>query len=168
MTAPKSKAWFGDAIGGKDEVDDVDFERTWIIDSFAREARTFPHWKVVETGTEVELTVIEAVPGRSVIGWRAGNVEGTVTFTPDPSGWILAVAALDGREVGRGYLDHVYEMYDVWPPGATPAKNEESPGHFGKKMSWVGLSTAAWPLLARLTDEGALTVAIDDDRVRSS
>lgn len=168
MTAPTRKAWFGDAIGGRDEVEDPAYERQYIIERFASEADLFADWIVDESGLEVRLTVLERVPGRSVIGWTAGGAEGTVTFTPDPSGWILAVAEFGGREVGRGYIDHAYEWYDIFPPGATPDRDEEAPGHIGKKRSWVGLPIAAWPVLQKLVSGSAsFTVSIDESKLRS-
>jgi hypothetical protein len=167
MSAPAGKAWFGDAIGGRDEAEDVPAERRWIIGRFADEATTFPDWVVEDHGIEVRLTVQERVPDRTVIGWSAAGKDGTVTFTVDPSGWILAVAAYGGKEIGRGYVSHVYEWYEIYPPGATPTKDEESPGHFGKRLDWVGLSTEAWPVLKTiLPDIGGFTVSVDESKLR--
>jgi hypothetical protein len=56
-------------------------------------------------------------------------------------------------------------MFEVWPPGSSPATDEEAPGHFGKKKSWVGLSVAAWPALAALTTDGSMTVSIDESKL---
>ena len=167
MTAPTRKAWFGDAIGGLDEVPDVDYERRAIIADFAGTAELFPDWVVDETGLEVQLAVIERQPGRTVIGWTAAGASGSVSFAPDPSGWILAVAEIGGREVGRGYIDHAYEWYDIFPPGATPDAQEEAPGHIGKKRTWVGLPIRAWPQLQPLVPgEAAMTVSVDDSKIR--
>jgi hypothetical protein len=166
MSAPAGKAWFGDAIGGLDEVADPAAERRYIIEHVAGQAKLFPDWVLEGTGIEVRLTVLEQVPDRSVIGWSAAGVEGKVTFTPDPSGWILAVAAFGGREVGRGYVSHAYEWYEIYPPDAVPDRAEDSPGHFGKRLNWVGLSLDAWPMLAGLVPtELGFTVSVDDSKL---
>jgi hypothetical protein len=169
MTAPARKAWFGDAIGGKEEVEDVASERNLIIERLADLANWFPDWIAEETGTEVHLTVREREPGRSVIAWTGGRHEGTVTFTADPSGWILVVAEQQGRETWRGYLDHPYEAYEIFPPGAIAETGDEAPGHIGKKMHWVSLSTTAWPQLkGPARGSGGFNLEIDESKLRES
>lgn len=166
MSAPAGKAWFGDAIGGRDEVEDVPAERRFIIDNLAAQAAYFPDWLVEDLNIEVRLSVLERVADRSVIGWAAAGHEGTISFTADPSGWILAVAETGGREIGRGYISHIYEWYEIYPPGAVPSNDEESPGHFGKRLNWVGLSTAAWPILKTIVGDGGFTVSVDESKLR--
>ena len=169
MTAPARKAWFGDAIGGKEEVEDVAFERNSIISRFARIAGWFPDWIAEETSTQVHLTVGENTPGRSRINWAGGGHEGTVTLAADPSGWILVVAEHQGREAFRGYLDHPYEAYEIFPPGATAATGDEVPGQIGKKMHWVSLSTTAWPQLkGPARGSGGFNLEVDESKLRDN
>src|SRR5690606_6596843 len=116
MSAPDGKAWFADAFAGLDDAEDPDVERAYVIDRLAGAAELFPDWISDSTGAPVELSVRERVPGRTVIGWRAAGHEGTVTFTADPSGWLLAVASFGGADVLRAYFDRVYEEYEIYPP----------------------------------------------------
>lgn len=168
MTAPQGKAWFGDAFAGLDDVADPAAERDDIIDRIARAADLFPDWIADSTGTAVELTVAEAVPGRTVIVWRAAGHQGRVTVTADPSGWLLAVAEYGGTEVLRAYVDHVYEEFDCYPPGwPEPDHRQDAPGRIGKKLSWISLSTTHWPVLEAVDGgTGWLNVQIDDSKVR--
>lgn len=168
MTAPTRKAWFGDAIGGLDEVDDPKREAEYIIHDFASTAAYFPDWLAEEVGVEVRLTVLERSKGRSVIGWSGGGAEGTITFTLDPSGWILAVGTLGAVEMFRGYIDHAYEQYDVFPPGATPEPQAEAPGTIGKKRHWVSLRRDAWPALASLGLEQGINFTIDESKLKAT
>lgn len=166
MSAPARKAWFGDALGGKDEVDDVVFERNYIIDHLASIASCFPDWIAEDTGTEVHLAVRERVPGRSVLAWTGGGQGGTVTLGVDPSGWILIVVEHQGLEAWRGYLDHPYETYEIFPSGVSATSGEEPPGQIGKKMHWVSLSTTAWPQLYGLArGAGAFNLEVDENKL---
>ncbi len=166
MSAPTRKPWFGDAIGGLDQVDDPIAEATFIIDNFASTAKSFPDWIGDDLGLEVRLTVVERVPAKTVIDWVAGGASGTIEFSLDPSGWILAVGKLGEVEVARGYIEHIYEAYEIYPPGMRIAGNDESPGRFGKKMHWVGLSPQKWPALLPLARDGGIVFSVDDSKLR--
>lgn len=169
MSAPRGKAWFGDAIAGLDEVEDVDWERSSLIDRLAGAAELFPDWLADSIGRDVVLSVEARVPGRTVLRWSCAGHEGTVTFTADPSGWLVAVAEYRGREVFRGYFDHVYEEFDIYPPGwGAPDHKKDAPGRMGKKMSWVSLSIEHWPALRAVAgDENFANFRQDDAKVRS-
>lgn len=170
MSAPAGKAWFGDAIGGRDEVADPEAERAWLIDQLAGEAELFPDWLADSIGKVVVLEVAERSPGRTVIRWRCEGHEGIVTVTADPSGWLLAVAEYRGREMFRGYADHVYEEFDIYPPGwPEPDRKKDAPGRMGKKMSWVSLAVAHWPELRAVAGgESFANFREDETKVRST
>lgn len=138
----------------------------WLVDDMAWDARYSPDWKW--GAVEIDLSLVAHDKGkRSVISFSGGGVSGTVSFVPDPSGWVLVTAAIGGTEVFRGYMDRPWEMYEIWAPGATPGKDDEGPGHMGKKLAWVGLNPDFWPALLPLADaEGSVMFEVDDDRLR--
>ncbi len=126
----------------------------WCIDGIVAEAETFQDWMV--EGQDLPITVRPIAryekTGAGKIGFRARGIEGEITLSMDPSGWILALAHVGGREVFRGYIDRPWEEYEIWPAGATPRRDEEGPGRMGKKRSWMALSPEAWPQLRSITN----------------
>lgn len=141
----------------------------WYIDGIVDEAETFEDWKV--DGLDLPVVVWRiaryAETGAGKIGFSVRGVHGEITLTMDPTGWILAVAHMGGKEVFRGYIDRPWEQYDIWPAGATPERNEEGPGKIGKKRAWVALSTTAWPQLQSIAKGlDALFIEIDEEKLR--
>lgn len=165
---PKRAPWFFDFMSGKEfTYPDTADEMAGVIDRIGFEAETWPDWRI-EGGpyadTPIRLAVIERTYGKRCV-IRAATDFGEAIFTaePDPSGWIRITVTWQGETVFRAYLDHVYEQYGFWPPGAEPGQHDEEPGRFGKKMSWLALDTAVWPVTAPLAaEDGGLTLCERD------
>src|SRR5690606_17872093 len=102
----------------------------WLIDSFVSTARHFADWMVADDALPIRVWAIaeHAKTGAGRIGFAAGGVEGEIVLSMAPGGWVLAVASIGGAEVFRGYVDRQWEQCDIWPVGATPARDDEGPG----------------------------------------
>lgn len=150
MTAPQRRPIYGDAIGGRDDVPPEEAV-PWFIGNFVGSARISGDWVL---DNEPPLPIRLRAIGPAAIGFACAGVEGELRFSPEPSGWIVAVATIDGREAFRGYIERIYEEYEVWPPGAGAAPILEEPGRIGKHESWCSLSIRGWPELAPLANAG--------------
>lgn len=164
MSAPSRPPTFCDAIGGT--TDPLDRAAGWLIDDIARMPKYFPDWFVDnETPIPVSLTLMEhEAETRAVLTWNAGSATGTLTATRDPVGWLVLAAEHEGVEVFRGYIERIYEEYEVWPPGSD-GEGVESPGRIGKKKSWTSLVASAWPLLSPIAENGWVNIRIDDQKL---
>lgn len=138
----------------------------WLVDGMASLVGYFPDW--LWGGVAIDLTRISHDAGKScAIGFAGGTVNGILHFSADPSGWVLVRAEIGGVEMFRGYMDRPWEQYEIWPPGAAPAKDDEGPGRMGKKQVWVGLDPVVWPSLGPLADAaGNVMFEVDDQRLR--
>lgn len=160
MSPPQRKPFFCDAIGGTE----VTFPHTgddmgWTVDRLAATARRFPDWHLDcddRPRHAVALQVLEEEPYRLVrIGFACNGVEGVIAARPDSdSGFVVLTVTVDGRECFRAFLDRPYEEYDLFPPGDQSAQGAEAPGRMSKKLWWVSLSVAAWPVLQPLSGSG--------------
>jgi hypothetical protein len=168
---PKRAPFFFDFMSGKEHTfPDTAGEMAATIERIASEARHFTEWKIDDgplAGLPISLNVIEYSYGqRAVIRAETSHGAAILSIAPDPSGWVRIDASWNGVDAFTCYLDHGYEQYGFWPPGATPAPHEEEPGRFGKKLAWVGLDTAKWPVLAPLANEfGGLTLCEKDQQI---
>lgn len=88
-----------------------------------------------------------------MIAFALEGLSGTVTATRDPSGFLrIDVATRDGTFL-TGYVERIWEEYEIWPPGADADVAEEAPGRLGKHRSWVSISARGWPQLAAIGNE---------------
>ncbi len=168
MSAPTRAPFYWD-YGNSDEGYPPAQGGPWLIDNFVSTAETFEDWMVEGDDFPVVVWPISRYEKAGVgkIGFGAKGVEGEITLSMDPSGWILAVAHIGGNEVFRSFIDHIWEQCDIWPAGATPSREDEGPGRIGKRQTWVGLSTAAWPqLLSIAKGLESITFEIDEARLR--
>jgi hypothetical protein len=124
----------------------------FIIEDMANDARLTPDWLIEGRDLKVQLSAISYAPGLAQIGFTAGEAQGAVTLTPDPSGWLRIEATCGGAVVFRAFLDRVYQEFELWPSGA--AKSDEAPGRMGKRRNWLSLDVEAWPALKPLVNEG--------------
>jgi hypothetical protein len=160
MTAPTRPPWFCDSLAGTEYTyPHTQEEAGWLVDRLASQAKYFPDWQIEVDDTRtipVKLDVLETSTHPPLARIRASTADGAIeiTATVDPSGWALAIATLNGAEVFRAYLDRPYEEYDLFPSGSTAGPKEEEPGRMGKKMAWISLQVAHWPVLAPLSSQG--------------
>lgn len=169
MSAPARPPFYWD-FGNSDEGYPPAQGGPWLIDNFLSTAETFEDWMVEGDDFPVRVWAIARyeTAGAGKIGFEAKGAEGEITLTMDPSGWIVCVAQIGGTEVFRGYIDRIWEQSDIWPVGAMPGPGDEGPGRIGKRQTWVGLSTTAWPQLQSIAN-GLKTIMfeIDEARLRS-
>jgi hypothetical protein len=168
MSAPTKAPYYWDH-GTTEDGDPPAQGGPWLIDNLVVTARYFNDWMV--EGLDLAISVRDIAEykdgGVGRIGFSARGVEGEIALTLDPSGWVLAVARIGETEVFRGYIDRPWEMIDIWPPGSTPAKDEESPGRIGKKQTWVGLATDVWPALQAIANgQDSLFFEVDEAKLR--
>jgi len=156
MTAPARPPSFFDALTGRDTpYPDSLREPRFLIDDLARDARDWPNWVLDDDDNQrvVTLGVTEHVPERKVvIAFTVGSLHGAITAVPDPSGYLRIVVDANGAGFLTAYVERIWEEYEIWPPGATAAMGEESPGRMGKRRSWVSISARGWPALAAVAN----------------
>lgn len=169
MSAPAKPPFYYELLSNGEVGMDPALASGWLIDDFASAVGAFSEWLLEDAGLTIDLRVAEHEKGkRLVIAWRTAPADGTVTLTPDPSGWVKVVGAISGREVFEAYLDRPWEQYEFWPPGAMPVKDEEAPGRIGKKEHWVSVPADTWPALRPIANpEGGVHFSIDEDRLRA-
>jgi hypothetical protein len=155
MTAPSRPPSFFNSLTGRD----VDFpaslrEPGFLIDDLAGDVRNWPNWLVDDDSQRrISLSLIEHVTEqRVVIGFVVDGAQGTVTATPDPSGYLRVLVAFEGADYLTLFVERIWEEYELWPPGAAAAIGDEAPGHMGKHRSWVSISASGWPVLAEIAN----------------
>jgi hypothetical protein len=169
MAPPKKQPWFFNSLDGSEVTfPDTGYEMAWLVDTLAGAAKAFPDW-VLDRGEKpylpIRLTVLTRQTGQlSEIGFTAGGVEGVVRAEPDPSGWVRITAHVAGRQMFEAYMDHPYEQYPMWPPGADPAPDAEEPGNMSKNRWWVSLSLrdGDWPDLLPIAKDGVVNFDVPD------
>lgn len=170
MSAPARQPHYYDMLGYEQDGLKAGPELAFLIDQVASTATTFPDWISEDLGIPLRLSLISNERGvRTVLSMRAAGHEATVTFSADPTGWMLIVGEHAGREAFRAYLDRPYEMFEFWPAGAKPGPDEEGPGKVGKKIFWVGLHSTVWPALSSFANElGGVYFEIDEEKLREN
>jgi hypothetical protein len=130
-------------------------EPGFLLDALAGDARHWPDWLLDDDlQRQIRLTLIEhVVEQKLVIAFTAGACTGTITASPDASGYLRVVVATDGAEFLTGYVERVWEEHEIWPPGATAEVGEQAPGRLGKRRSWISVSTRGWPQLRPIANE---------------
>lgn len=155
MTAPvRPPSFFNSLTGREVEPPDSLREPGFLLDDLAGDVKAWPNWLLDDDSQlPIELRLIEHVrEQRVVIGFEAGGVAGTINGTPDASGYLRIVVHVGGEAYLTLFVERVWEEFELWPPGATAAIDEESPGHLGKHRSWVSISTRGWPVLAAIAN----------------
>lgn len=167
MSAPARPPFYYEPLSNGETSMDPARACGWLVDDLVSTATTFPEWISEDGALTIDLTVLEhEKEQRAVIGWRTAPADGTLTLTADPSGWVKVVGAIGTHEVFTAYMDRPWEQYELWPHGATPAKDAEAPGRMGKKQAWVGLDPDIWPALKPIANaEGWVHLEIDDKRL---
>lgn len=156
MTAPSRPPIFFDLLAGRAvEMPHALREPGFLIDDMARDVESWPDWVLDDDSRQaIRLRVIEHVNEQLlVVGFEAGTAHGTITATPDPSGYLRAVVHVAGAEYLTLYGERIWEEFELWPPGASAGAQDEAPGRMGKRRNWVSISAAGWPVLAAVAND---------------
>lgn len=166
---PKRKPWFFDGATGREfTAPETADEMKAAIDRIGFEAEHFPHWVIDDGpfgGLAITLSLIDRDWGKpTTLLAETGQGDAWIVAEPDPSGFVRVSVDWRGVRVFTAFLDRPYEQYELWPPDAEG--EGEAPGYVGKRMSWVGLDAAAWPVLAPLANPyGGLTLREKDQEI---
>jgi hypothetical protein len=155
MTAPARPPSFFNSLTGRDkDAAGSGRQAGFLIDDLASDARNWPNWLLDDDSQRrITLSLIEHVTEqRVVIGFVVDRVQGTVTATPDPTGYLRVVVTFEGADYLTLFVERIWEEYELWPPGAAAEIGEEAPGHLGKHRSWVSISASGWPVLAAIAN----------------
>jgi len=155
MSAPtRPPSFFNMLSGANTPHPAVLHEPGFLLDDLAGDVTLRPYWRLDDASQRpITLTLVEHVTGqRAVIGFAVDGGSGTITATPDPSGYMRIVAEVDGAVILTAYAERIWEEYELWPPGAVAGFDVESPGRMGKHRSWVSMSAAGWPALAAIAN----------------
>ncbi len=168
MTPPRRRPHFFDSAGSGEELTypDTADEMRWVLSSLAATAEAFPRWHTDNEGhvaDKVTLSVEGYRPDLLRIAFAAPRLTGVITARPHiASGYVELVAESEGQVLFQAYIDHPWEEYELYPPGDTTPEHEEGPGRMGKRMTWLSLSTQAWPQLDPFSDGGRFNLIIDE------
>ena len=166
---PKRKPWFFDGATGREfTAPETADEMKAAIDRIGFEAEHFPHWVIDDGpfgGLAITLSLIDRDWGKpTTVLAKTGQGDAWIVAEPDPSGFVRVSVDWRGVRVFTAFLDRPYEQYELWPPDAED--EGEAPGYVGKRMSWVGLDVAAWPVLQPLANPyGGLTLREKDQEI---
>lgn len=156
MSAPaRPPSFFNPLIGADTPYPEALREPGFLLDDLAGDVKIWPYWLLDDDSQRrITLTLIEHVTGqRAVIGFAVDGASGTITATPDPSGYLRIAVEVDGAVFLTAYVERIWEEYELWPPGAVVAASDvESPGRMGKHRRWVSMSAAGWPALAAIAN----------------
>lgn len=124
-------------------------------------ARRDATW-VLENGRAIRLTPIACAASGARVAFESEGVSGEIALAPGADGWVKIVATVDGQVAFTAFAEQVWEEYEFYPAGF-PARplgvDEDAPGRMGKRRNWLSLSSAAWPQLAPLANEGGRVLA---------
>ncbi len=171
MSAPARPPSFFNAMTGADvPYPEALREPGFLLDDLAGDVKIWPYWLLDDDSQRrITLTLVEHVrEQRAVIGFAVDGVSGTVTATPDPSGYLRIAVEAGGAVFLAAYVERIWEEYELWPPGAVAAFGAEAPGRMGKHRSWVSISAAGWPALAAIANRnGWLNVKQLEERAEA-
>ncbi len=168
MTPPKRKPFFDDSTGNGAELTHphTGAEMRWLLRRLAAAVEMDPRWHTDNEGQVAErvtLSILENAPELLRIAFASGTLAGVLTARPHPeSGYVELVAERDGEVLFHAFIDHPWEEYGLYPPGDATPEHEEGPGRMGKRLTWVSLSTQAWPQLDPLSYGGRFNLIVDD------
>lgn len=69
--------------------------------------------------------------------------------------WICATVSTEVSSTAF-FVERSYEDWEVWPAGS--AAEGDSPGSISRRMHWVQLDPAAWPILEKLNASKLVTI----------
>lgn len=134
--------------------------------SLAGVARCDADW-IIETagGRHVRLAQGSWSATGARLHFESGDVAGIIALDGAAGGWVRISVTMAGRTVFTGFMERVWEDYELYPPGTTcRPRDADAPGRVGRRRSWLILSAAAWPQLAPLANEAGFVRAIVSDR----
>ena len=126
-------------------------DESWVLDS--------------ASSLLLRFDILESWPGHARIAFSAGTAAGELRLDVDPSGWVRAEALLGEMSVFLGFIEKVWEQYDIWPAGGaiTQPRDAEAPGRIGKRRNWLNLDSRLWPTLAPIANpHGWVQIELED------
>lgn len=161
MSSPGRPSHFDSATGRDLTGPEAGPQAEALVARLAVAAEIYPRWRI-ETGPAAGRTVEVSVrdplagdPVRIVLALDGAAI--AVTVTAEASGWVLLAVERDGAEIARAHADCPYEEVELLPPGLDDAA--DPPGRMGKRLDWIALSAAAWPILGALAGPDGFVVA---------
>jgi len=142
----------------------------FLLDDLAVDAKLWPYWLLDDDSQRtITLRLAEHVVGqRAVIAFSIDSLQGSITATPDSSGYLRIEAGADGSDVLVAYVERIWEEHEIWPPGVAAPIGEESPGRLGKHRSWISMSATGWPVLAAIANAHGWLNVVQIDRARTT
>ncbi|MBT9290277.1 hypothetical protein [Prosthecodimorpha staleyi] len=132
-----------------------------LVARLAMAAEIYPQWRIDSgpaAGRIVEVSLRDPLASdqvRIILGSDGAVI--TVSVTAEPSGWVRLAVERDGVEIARAHADRPYEEIELLPPDLEDAA--DPPGRIGKRIDWIMLSAAAWPILGALAGPDGFVVA---------
>ena len=154
--------FFDSLSGGQDPPDGAlhDFAQC-----FAGVPRHDAEWIIESAGNRrVRLAQASCSATGACLHFESGGVTGIIALEGAAGGWVRITATIAGRRVFTGFMERVWEEYELYPPGAPCRPQDDAPGRIGKRRTWLILSAAAWPQLAPLANDAGVVMAIVSDQ----
>ena len=162
MSAPERPPIFFDRLSGVPLGDEAARrEPGLLLDDLAGDVGSGADWLVDDdSGRRFALAVASHQPQQRLeIAITGPGTAASVIAVPDVSGYLRVELVLGGMLMFTGYVEQIWEEFDIWPPDASAAAGEEAPGRMGKRRNWLSLSVAGWPALAAIAGtEGWLSL----------
>lgn len=158
-----SPEFFDSLSGGQDPPDGAldDFAQC-----FAGVARHDADWTIESAGNRrVRLAQPSCSATGASLHFESDGITGIIVLEGAAGGWVRISVTIAGRRVFTGFMERVWEEYELYPPG-TPCRPQDTdaPGRVGRRRTWLVLSAAAWPQLAPLANEAGVVMAIVSDQ----
>ncbi|WP_417310054.1 hypothetical protein [Devosia sp.] len=164
MSPPKRPPSFFNALTGAPLAGDAaQREAGNLLDDLARDVGHGVAWDVDDdSGQRFALRVERHLPEQQLeIAVTGAGAVATLIVVPDDSGYLRIELVVGGKLLFTGYVEQIWEEFDIWPPDASAETGTEAPGRMGKRRNWLSLSVAGWPALAAIANaEGWLNLML--------
>jgi len=126
-----------------------------LVDLLAIAATVNPVWRLGDSVADpvIHLALAERGPGRAAIALVAGALGATLSLRVDERGFVVAEVEAGGACLFSAAVDRPYEDLELRADPSQLLDPADPPGSMGKRLDWISLSVAHWPVLAAVTTQ---------------
>lgn len=165
-------SYFDTATGGDLPESNWQEQAAWLIEQVALAAEISPVWCISGgrfDGVDIRLAVVERMQGKVRVAMQCDRWRGELRLDVDEGGWVRAELGADGKTVFTAFADRPYEEIRLSAQTRLADDTDALAGRMGKRLNWISLPKAPWPMLSEIADgEWFNAEAAEDDLVPDS